>query len=572
VTPRGKGGERSGSAPAERFDDVVPSWMFVLKSTRARAAAAIAVSIAVGLPLFLVDDPEQLRPGPLLTLGAVAVAAIAGAWPAGITGSLLLAAYWWRAIPIADSFRLEDGEDLVGLLGMAAVVAGLVVLTRRVEQSVNDVRALDLHRRLHALEEGALRARAEQAAGQVRAALALSTTLAATSSMAEVARSALDGIDLPMRPDNGSIAVLEGNHLRVLASRDAIPASITALERIDITTSPWLGGVLAGTPALVDDREEFARQHPTARTLAIYPGGSWAVVPFRAEHTVGLLSVHFPEPQPVSAHATYFSLLAEILATALERARAQERQQHDHEALAQAFSERDRIARTLSRMLLPPKLPALTGMSASAWLTPASADEVSGDFYDVFPVADGDWVAVLGDVCGKGAEAAAVTSLARYAVRVTALDSPDPTHIAGVANLALIEDPSDLFCTMAVVHFSRGSDRIAVTLAGHPQPRLISDGTVCRVGRFARPLGLSEYPTQVEQHPFRPGDILVLFSDGLIERNPDFGEDQLDEALASWGDLGVSALTAALHDLVHDLDAERLDDLAVLVIGRDDLS
>jgi serine phosphatase RsbU (regulator of sigma subunit) len=543
--------------------------MFVLRSTAARAAAALVVSFAVGLPLFLVSRPEDLRPGPLLILGAIVVAAVAGWWAAGLTGGLLLAAYWFRALPPTNSFRLADAEDLVGLVGMAAAVLGLAVLTKRVERAVEDVRGLDGRRQEHAQEEGVLRSRAEQAAEEVRAVLEISTAMAEVSSMADVAQVALDGIHLPMPPDNGSIAVLEGNHLKVLASRDAIPASIKALERIDITTSSWLGDVLDGKPALVDDREEFAAAHPNARTLAIYPSGSWAVVPFRSESTVGLLSVHYPEPQPVKGHATYFSLLSEILATALDRARAEERQRLDNEALAQAFSERDRVARTLSRMLLPAKLPALPGISAAAWLTPASADEVSGDFYDVFPVGDGDWVAVLGDVCGKGAEAAAVTSLARYAARVTALDSPDPMHIAAVANQALIEDPSDLFCTMAVIHFSRSAEVIDVTLAGHPQPRLISGGTVRRVGRFARPLGLAEYPTQVEQHAFRPGDLLVLFSDGLIERSPDFGEDQLDEALASWSDLGASAITAALHDLVGGLAAERTDDLAVLVIGRD---
>ena len=80
--------------------------------------------------------------------------------------------------------------------------------------------------------------------------------------------------------------------------------------------------------------------------------------------------------------------------------------------LEQAFAERDRIARTLSTTLLPPRLPAPDGFTAAGWVLPAHAGEVAGDFYDLFTVAGGDWIGVLGDVCGKGAEAAAVTSLA----------------------------------------------------------------------------------------------------------------------------------------------------------------
>ncbi|MDP1820776.1 MAG: SpoIIE family protein phosphatase [Acidimicrobiales bacterium] len=563
-------GEAEAALPGqERFDDLVPPWLFVLRGSPSRWVLAVGVPLVCSVPLFAISRPDQLRPGPALLLAIVLVAAL-GAWSAAaVCAGLVVLLFWWQAIPPVGSFRIEDGRDLVGLLGMAAISAGLVLGARRVQHTAASVRALDGRLRLHAAEETAQRSRAEHVVTEASAVLDLAKVLAGASTKAGVARAVLDGIDLPMRADNGSVAVVEGKHLRVLAALNALPSSLAAIEQVDITTSEWLGDVLAGRPALVDDREAFAAEHPNARALLLYPFGSWAVVPFRSDNNVGLLSVHFPQPAPVQAHATYFTLLAEILATALERAHAEELQQLHLDALEQAFAERDRIARTLSRMLLPAKLPALPGFSASAWLTPASADEVSGDFYDVFPVGAGDWVAVLGDVCGKGAEAAAVTSLARYAARVAALDSPEAPRIAEVANQALIEDPSELFCTMAVIHFTRNTGTIDVTLAGHPQPRLLSNGSVRRLGHFARPLGLSEYDTQGDRYPFEPGDLVVLFSDGLIERNPDFGEDQLDAALAGWTELGAAAVTSALHELVREIDTVRADDLAVLVIGRD---
>jgi sigma-B regulation protein RsbU (phosphoserine phosphatase) len=341
------------------------------------------------------------------------------------------------------------------------------------------------------------------------------------------------------------------------------------LQQVDLAETDWLADVLGGEPAFVDDRDEFARRHPNAGVLRIYPTGSWAAIPFRSEGTVGLLSVHYQLAQELSSCAVYFSLVAEILATALQRAASDQVRAKHLVELEQSLAERDRIARTLSTTLLPPRLPPLPGFTAAAWLQPASAGDVAGDFYDLFAVATGGWVAVLGDVCGKGAEAAAVTSLARYATRVTALDDPDPARIAGVANHALTLDDSDLFCTMALVRYLPGADQIDVTLAGHPQARLIHDGEVTRAGQFGPALGLGTQPHRTTTHPFLPGDSIVLFSDGLIERDQAFGEVQLDEHLARHGPSDADGIAQRLRDLVLGLEAHHTDDVAILVVTRD---
>jgi serine phosphatase RsbU (regulator of sigma subunit) len=548
-------------APGERFEDMVPGWMFVAAASPLRFVIAAVAAGALVAPLPLLDDPTQYRPGPLLVL-AVVVAAGAGGWSAAaLAGLITVVAYWWWGVPPNDSFALHGMNDAASVGGMIATSAFICVLARRVQRSVKAVQGLDDRRQTHA-------AAAERAAAQVQDALDLSVRLAGEESMAAVATAFLAGLHIPGRPTTASVGIVDGVHLRILAAHGATLDSLEALQRADLTKTRWLRDVLAGEPAYVDDREEFARENPKARVLYLYPSGSWAVIPFRSEGTIGLLSVQYLQPQALSEHASYFSLVAEILASALDRARAQERQHAYLAELEQSFAERDRIARTLSTTLLPPHLPNLPGCQVAGWVLPGSSDEVAGDFYDVFTSGD-DWVAVLGDVCGKGAEAAAVTSLARYAARVAALDDPDPVHITSVANLALHDDPSDLFCTMAVVRHLRATGEIDVTLAGHHQVRLLSEGRVRRIGAYSPVLGMVHDVRTSQRHPFGPGDALVLFSDGLVERHPDFGEDQLDDVLARLESKAAPVFADALRAAILDIPAERTDDLTALVITRD---
>jgi sigma-B regulation protein RsbU (phosphoserine phosphatase) len=544
----------------DTFDDLVPPWMFRVRGPLGRLAVAAVVTGLLLLPLLLLESPDDLRLAPMLTLGLVLVAAVAGWWPTALAGVVLVTGYWWSGVPPAESFELPTERAWVGLGSMVVLTIGLVALCYRVERAVDDVRLLDEQRR-HDHD------RVERDASDVRAALELSSILARASTMAEAARLVLDGIRLPIEPTSGSIAIVNDGHLRVLAARGADEEFIAGLERVDIRDSQWLVDVMHGDPAFVDDREAFAARHPTARVLLLYPSGSWIVVPFRSESTVGLLSLHYATPQRVSDHRLHFTLVAEILASALERTNAEERRLAHLEELQQSFAERDRIARTLSTTLLPPSLPALDGCTAAGWIIPASNDEVAGDFYDIFPVVGGGWVAVLGDVCGKGAEAAAVASLSRYAARVTALVDPDPRRIAEVANAALRSDQSDLFCTMVIVQYLPAEQAIDVTLAGHHQARVVSAGAVHRVGQYSAPLGLAERPHGVERHPFGPGDSLILFSDGLIERHPDFGEDDIDRGLKSIHGPADEAVEK-LRSMVLSIEAERHDDLAALVVSR----
>ena len=121
---------------------------------------------------------------------------------------------------------------------------------------------------------------------------------------------------------------------------------------------------------------------------------------------------------------------------------------------ARLYRQRSAIARTLQNSLLPPVLPEIAGVETAALYRAAGeGTDVGGDFYDLFSVADDEWIAVIGDVCGKGAEAAAVTALARYTIRAAAVRRRSPAAILRWLNDAMRrQDLDGRFCTIACVH------------------------------------------------------------------------------------------------------------------------
>src|SRR6202035_981580 len=132
--------------------------------------------------------------------------------------------------------------------------------------------------------------------------------------------------------------------------------------------------------------------------------------------------------------------------------------------------------------LLPATLPDVPGLELYAAYVPASEGlDVSGDFYDVFPV-QGGWAITVGDVCGKGQEAAAMTAAARHAIRVLAHWNPDPVDVlARVNEVMLAGDYEDRFVTAKLAYLRWDGGRLHVTLAsaGHPGPALVRpDGRV----------------------------------------------------------------------------------------------
>jgi PAS domain S-box-containing protein len=240
---------------------------------------------------------------------------------------------------------------------------------------------------------------------------------------------------------------------------------------------------------------------------------------------------------------------------------------------ARLFAERSRVASVLQRALLPPALPDIAGMEIASHYDTADATDIGGDFYDVMGAGD-EWMIVIGDVRGKGLEAASLTSLARHTVRAAALRNPDPAQILGVLNDALIEhDPMESFCTAicARLHLGPGQITVVLALGGHPAPLLLHpDGTLTTIEASGPLIGLledGEYPTTTVT--MRPGDTLFLYTDGLTEaRRGDelFGVERVEEALRVTAGLGADAAVRHVYEVVEDFQGRQRDDMALLAL------
>jgi PAS domain S-box-containing protein len=247
---------------------------------------------------------------------------------------------------------------------------------------------------------------------------------------------------------------------------------------------------------------------------------------------------------------------------------------------ARLFSERAHIAWTLQQSLLPAKLPEIPGIQAAARFLPTGkGNEVGGDFYDLFESGGRGWTVVMGDVCGKGPDAAAVTALARYTLRAAAMRERLPSRSLRVLNEALLQQRDDRrFCTVAYAYLEahNGGARVGVASGGHPLPMLLrSDGTVEAVGEPGTLLGVLPDPNIEDRSlALSPGDTLVFYTDGVIEgRGADviFDEDGLRRLLVDCAGAGPDTIAARVEDAaVAAQEGDPRDDIAVLVLRVED--
>lgn len=239
--------------------------------------------------------------------------------------------------------------------------------------------------------------------------------------------------------------------------------------------------------------------------------------------------------------------------------------------LERAQAERAEIASTLQRGLLPPPLPEIPGWCAAAMYSPAGAEnEVGGDFYDAFPIADG-WMLVIGDVTGRGAQAASVTAQARYTLRTAAWLSGDPLVALASLNSALLARPDTALCTVVAIALpSDATQPVRLAVAGHLPPLLVDGDRVTAITEAGPVLGaFGNASWRLEETPVSPGQQLVAVTDGVTEacgREGRFGEARLHAELggARKPATAVDRLEAALRGFsVGPLE----DDAAALAIA-----
>jgi PAS domain S-box-containing protein len=242
---------------------------------------------------------------------------------------------------------------------------------------------------------------------------------------------------------------------------------------------------------------------------------------------------------------------------------------------ARLYQERSHIARTLQRSLLPSALPHIPGVEIAARFRPAGEGyDVGGDFYDVFHTGDSGWGVVIGDVCGKGPEAAALTGLARHTVRAAAMQEDDPSRILSLLSEAILrERPGSEFCTAAYGRLEVGAAGVRMTVAsgGHPLPFLLTaDGNVNQVGVSGTLLGFTPEMKLVDQPlDLRPGATLVFYTDGVIEAGDPrgaFGLGGLKAVLEHCTGLSAQQIAERIDNAVVGLRENPTDDVAVLVL------
>jgi integral membrane sensor domain MASE1/anti-sigma regulatory factor (Ser/Thr protein kinase) len=234
-----------------------------------------------------------------------------------------------------------------------------------------------------------------------------------------------------------------------------------------------------------------------------------------------------------------------------------------------------RVADVLQTELLPPALPEIPEIETAAWYRAGMREqEVGGDFYDVFETAPGTWMAVIGDVCGKGPEAASLTALARYTLRAAVRDPSRPRDALLTLNKAILEQRSDhRFMTVAAVGIvaELGGHAITVSSGGHPLPLLVrAGGEVSEVGATGTLLGVYPDPRLVDHRvELAPGDALVLFTDGLDERRDprDATADRIREALGASDGASAREIAERLQEVALG-GGEADDDVALLVLRR----
>jgi PAS domain S-box-containing protein len=250
---------------------------------------------------------------------------------------------------------------------------------------------------------------------------------------------------------------------------------------------------------------------------------------------------------------------------------------------ARLYRGRSEIARVLQRSLLPPHLPEIPGVEVGAeYLSVGEASEVGGDFYDLINTVEDGWICAIGDVRGKGVEAASVTALARYTIRAVTLKNDRPSEVLAALNEAMLRQlPEDRFCTAACVRLEPqdGSEGVGVDVsrAGHPPPLLVRpEGTVEEVGCSGRVLGVFlEAELRDTSLRLMPGEALVLYTDGVTEaRSPEgdfFGEGRLRRLLSSCSGCDAVMFAGRIKDAVLDFqEGYPSDDLAVLVLRASD--
>lgn len=303
----------------------------------------------------------------------------------------------------------------------------------------------------------------------------------------------------------------------------------------------------------------------TTLSTASAVGGETVVLPLVARNRViGMLTLGKPSDEHFRQEILELAEdLSRRAALALDNARL--------------YSERMAISQSLQRSLLPPGLPQVPGVEVEViYRAAGEGNEVGGDFYDLFPIRDGAYGFAIGDVCGTGPEAAAVTGLARHALRLLAREGFGGPAVLERLNAAILDEGArSRFLTLLYGELwpqEDGSAVLKIVCAGHPLPlRLRQDGTVEPYAEPQPLLGVMDDLELYEQTmTLDPGDVLLCVTDGVTERREGtrmLGDDGLADVLTTCTGLTAGAVAARIMRAVERFATDApSDDMAILAM------
>jgi serine phosphatase RsbU (regulator of sigma subunit)/anti-sigma regulatory factor (Ser/Thr protein kinase) len=328
---------------------------------------------------------------------------------------------------------------------------------------------------------------------------------------------------------------------------------------------PAATALRTGEAVWLESREERDRRFPDLvgferRTI------SMCAVPLEvADRRLGALRFSFNEPRFFDEDERRF-----VMALANHAAQAMDR--------AQLARDRAELSHRLQRSLLPPRLPNIPGVNIAAIYHPyGDGLDIGGDFYDVWSVGEEKWAFALGDMCGTGPEAAALAALVRYTLRGMATAHADLQGVIRRLNQVLAEarptEQSERFCTAVFGLISVGEDHLTLRWAtgGHPGPVIRRfDGSTTVTPSSGSLIGLLEdIEVDVHEEKLRPGDLAVLYTDGVTEARTNgrlFGTDGLAAVVSEVKPDAQLAAEAVENAVLAHSGSELRDDVAILVL------
>ncbi|MFJ3441389.1 SpoIIE family protein phosphatase [Streptomyces sp. NPDC086081] len=345
---------------------------------------------------------------------------------------------------------------------------------------------------------------------------------------------------------------------------DRFPPQLDAEGGIGAVIRTGRHELITNVPGTLDRLARSDEHRAAMRRLV--PAASWLAVPMT--HTGSV----------IGSMVLIQSATASSLFTPSDIPFAQELAQRATQAVTNArrYAEQHHVAHTLQSSLLPGKLPDLPGVElATAYHPGAQGTLVGGDFYDVVPTGDNTWLIAIGDVCGKGPLAAALTGLVRHTARAAARTDSHPAAVLQAINTAMLaEDERPGFCTAAYARLRLGerAATLTLTLGGHPRPLLRdASGRITAIGRPGTLLGVTAAPRwHTVEYRLLPGDLLLFYTDGVTERRaPEamLGEEGIQRVLRCTRNSSAQDVVTTLEQTIIDYTSRPLDDdFAVLAL------